>query len=300
MCWYLEVIRMHQQLGTRIGEQGALAAGRELLHKKTMAGMFRGTMIGWMKTFPEFLVKNMVLEQLKHMKMINVDASMTTSSLLLRVLASTLCVRLVTYPFEICKLRVMQFEGAKPYTGLFETARRVVMQEGFFGLFKGLSMGLVASFTYSVTMSIVSPWTHALALSLGLPIEVSQHVSRLASMFTSYPFETLKRRMASEADWIAHDARSVLPCANLSSLQLCRSIIRNSSWTDFFAGFPLQAAITLVKPLIVQASNASCNRIFLWNNGFTVSIFDATPLAGIPQHVSPDELLRLKRRDNRV
>lgn len=165
------MVRMHQQLGTSIGNSGAIAGGLTLL--KSRGGMFRGTWIGWMKTLPESLVKRLVLRSLRSGgssgafgslpgrvagatnlisgAMTNTLSSQTgghsigpeptLSGLLPRLLATTISARLITYPFEVCKLRVMQYEGPKPYSGLWDTGRRIVIEEGVTGLFKGLSMG---------------------------------------------------------------------------------------------------------------------------------------------------------------
>lgn len=323
------MVRMHQQLGTPIGIQGAYLGALSLMKKKE--SMFRGTWIGWMKTFPEFLVKNLVLSSMRAaqsggelsggqitlgsaLSRGNLSSSLslkdggitysalepTLTGMLPRVLASTISARLMTYPFEVCKLRVMQYEGPKPYSGLWDTGRRIVIEEGITGLFKGLSMGLCANVVYSLTMSLVSPWTHSLASQLGANSpELSLHVARLISTFTSYPFETIKRRLASNCAWVPLTS---LPSSSphlISPLLLFKHIIY-TDWTQLWAGFPILAFSLLFKSLLVRSSHHFFNRFFMWNNGYTVSIFDSTPLPGIPQYLQPDDLLRRKRYDARV
>jgi hypothetical protein len=290
----MEMVRMHQQLGTTIGEQGALAAALALMKGQT--SMFRGTFIGWTKTFPEFLVKNLVLSS---MRTNAPQAEPSVGGMLPRVLASTICARLITYPFEVCKLRAMQYEGSKPYTGLYDTGRRIVIEEGFLALYKGLSMGLAANIVYSITMSLISPWTHAIASQFNIPTEISMQLSRLVSMFTSYPFETLKRRLASNCDWVPITSLPASSPAQLTPIKLFSHIL-STDWTQLWAGFPLLASSLILKSVLVRTSQHYCNRIFMWNNGYTVGAFDPTPIPGIPQYVNPDDLLRRKRLDNRI
>ena len=324
------MVRMHQQLGTSIGNAGAIAGGLALV--KGRAGMFRGTWIGWMKTFPEFLVKNLVLSYMRSAgnsssfggglsSVVSGASSLSTSSLattlasqtgghslgpeptlsgmLPRVLASTISARLITYPFEVCKLRVMQYEGPKPYSGLWDTGRRIVIEEGVTGLFKGLSMGLAANIVYSLTMSVVSPWSHSLAAQFGIPAEISMHASRLISMFTSYPFETVKRRLASNCHWVPTSSLPSSSPDRITPIQLFKHMFR-TDWTQLWAGFPMLAISLVLKSFLVRTSHHAFDRFFMWNNGYTVSIFDSTPLPGIPQYLQPDDLIKRKRWDARI
>jgi hypothetical protein len=287
---------MHQQIGTSIGSQGALSGALTLI--RCHPDMFRGTWIGWMKTFPEFLVKNLVLSTLRGIG----GGSGTEPSLgglLPRVLASTISARLITYPFEVCKLRAMQYEGLKPYTGLYDTGRRIIIEEGFLALFKGLPIALAANVVYSITMSIVSPWTHSLASQFNIPTWLSMHVSRLISMFTSYPFETVKRRIASKCDWVPATSLPPYSSSDATALQLLKHMFYNN-WTQLWAGFPLMAISHISKSLIVSASQGYSNQFFMWNNGYTASIFDTTPLPGISHDIDPNTLHFRKRVDNRI
>ena len=259
--------------------------------------MFRGTFIGWAKTFPEFLVKNLVLSSMRGSSASNTEPSL--GGMLPRVLASTISARLLTYPFEVCKLRAMQYEGNRPYTGLYDTGRRIVIEEGVTGLYKGLSMGLAANVVYSLTMSIISPWSHALAAQFAIPPEISMQFSRLVSMFASYPFETVKRRLASQCQWVPVSSLPTSSPPELTPFQLFKHIFA-TDWTQLWAGFPLLASSLILKSVLVRTSQHYCNRIFMWNNGYTAGVFDNTPLPGIPQYATPDELLRRKRIDARV
>lgn len=294
MC-VVEMVRLHQQLGTTKLKDGILAGAVSLM--QSPHGMFRGTWIGWMKTFPEFLVKNLVLSSMRTAQ--GGAGEPRLAGMLPRVLASTISARLITYPFEVCKLRVMQYEGPKPYSGLYDTGRRIVIEEGISGLFKGLSMGLAANIVYSITMSLVSPWTHSLAAQFGIPPELSLHVSRLVSTLTSYPFETVKRRVAANCQWVPPSSLPASYPADPTPLNIFRQIIA-SNWMQLWAGFPLHATSLVLKPFLVRFTHLLFDRLFIWNNGYTVSIFDSTPLPGVSQFITPDELLRRKRYDNRV
>lgn len=150
-----------------------------------------------------------------------------------------------------------------------------------------------------MTMAIVCPWTHSFAAQFGVPAEISMYVSRLISMFTSYPFETVKRRLASNCQWVPLTSLPSSTIDHNSPLKLFKHMFK-TNWMQLWAGFPVLAISFVLKSLLVRTTQHALARFFMWNNGYTVSIFDSTPLKDTPQFIGPDDLIKRRRWDARA
>lgn len=200
---------------------------------------------------------------------------------------------IAAYPLEIARLRLIQQRLSNvQYYGTLDALVKISKREGPTALFTSLSN--------AVCISHVIRWSsHALvSLCTGTILNMTSW-----SVLHSPQIHRLCSSLLAAAIWFPFDA--TLKITQASSLVLDEYMRPEYVCTDYietfkrmwhsgvkrlYRGFPAYIAKTTMTGIISSISIYLCQKYWLWINGYTQGPLDATPIQGVPQHLTPAQL----------
>lgn len=140
--WLLKT-RMELQLSTNKQYSSTFHAFRKIIRNEGMFGLYKGLIPALILT-SNGAIQFMIYESLKEMLQLK-DYSIEKKSLsyfLVGVLSKSIA-STITYPYQVAKTRIQQFQNIVKYKTTLQTIRLITTNEGFLALYKGLCPNLL-------------------------------------------------------------------------------------------------------------------------------------------------------------
>lgn len=150
---------------------------------------------------------------------------------------------LASYPFDLVRCRLSAQEStARHYNGIWDCLRKIYMQEGVFGIYRGIvptMLGIApyvalnfSSFEFLKACAV--DWMDGAELNPVAKLSLSA-MSGTFSQTVTYPLDVIRRRMQMEGF-------GGKPVENHSIAQCVRSIYVKYGWRGFYKGLHLNIA----------------------------------------------------------
>lgn len=116
----------------------------------------------------------------------------------------------VTNPLWVCKTRlILEYENQKQrrYNGLADCLRKIVRNEGFNGLYKGFTPGLIGTLNGSIQFALYNSMKKWRCAYLGLPEEsrlpmtdylLFSSLSKMQSTLLTFPYQVFRTRLQDQ------------------------------------------------------------------------------------------------------
>jgi solute carrier family 25 protein 43 len=296
----LDVVKILAQVGTKDTQQGFLKTFSNVYQAEGLKAFWKGNFIACIRLFPYNAVQ---FASFNWLKIALADPNTGKLSVLNSLVAGALggiTATCITYPTDMVKTRltVAHADPSKAkYHGIVDTFRVIWKEEGFFAFYKGMSTSIigVVPFAGGTFMAYEVLENHLWGKSKDKLTPLENFINGcLAASFAqtfSFPFDTIRKKLQAQSKTV-HD--SMKPDVEFNGMMdAFVKTIKKHGPLGLWKGTTANLAKVAPYAGIMFAAFEACKRVFMYQNGFTVGPFNATPKPGVDQSLKPHELRKL-------
>ncbi|XP_028629006.1 solute carrier family 25 member 43 isoform X1 [Grammomys surdaster] len=278
--------------------QGLWATGRHVWLSEGPRALWKGNGVACLRLFPCSVVQLAAYRKFVVLFMDDLGHISQWSSIVAGSLAGMVST-IVTYPTDLIKTRLIVQNMLEPsYRGLIHALSTVYQQEGFLALYRGVSLTVLGAVPFSagsllVYMNLEKIWNGPRDRFSHLQNFANVCVAAAVSQTLSFPFDTVKRKMQAQSPYLPHYGGVDV---HFSGAADCfRQIVKTQGVLGLWNG--LTANLLKVVPYfgVMFSMFEFCKRIFLYQNGYTLSPLTYKLTPGVDQSLKPQELRELKK-----
>ncbi|GAB1302700.1 Solute carrier family 25 member 43 [Apodemus speciosus] len=295
----LELASVLAQVGkVQSHSQGLWATGRLVWLSEGPRALWKGNGVGCLRLFPCSVVQLAAYRKFVVLFMDDLGRISQWSSIVAGSLAGMVST-IVTYPTDLIKTRLIVQNMLEPsYRGLIHAFSTIYQQEGFLALYRGLSLTVLGAVPFSagsllVYMNLEKIWNGPRDRFSHSQNFANVCVAATVSQTLSFPFDTVKRKMQAQSPYLPH--RGGVDVHFSGAADCFRQIVKTQGVLGLWNG--LTANLLKVVPYfgVMFSMFEFCKRIFLYQNGYTLSPLTYKLTPGVDQSLKPQELRELKK-----
>ncbi|XP_052027151.1 solute carrier family 25 member 43 [Apodemus sylvaticus] len=295
----LELATVLAQVGkVQSHSQGLWATGRRVWLSEGPRALWKGNGVACLRLFPCSVVQLAAYRKFVVLFMDDLGRISQWSSIVAGSLAGMVSTT-VTYPTDLIKTRLIMQNMLEPsYRGLIHAFSTIYQQEGFLALYRGVSLTVVGAVPFSagsllVYMNLEKIWNGPRDRFSHLQNFTNVCMAATVSQTLSFPFDTVKRKMQAQSLYLPHCGGVDV---HFSGAADCfRQVVKTQGVLGLWNG--LTANLLKVVPYfgVMFSMFEFCKRIFLYQNGYTLSPLTYKLTPGVDQSLKPQELRELKK-----
>lgn len=278
--------------------QGLWATGRRVWLSEGPRALWKGNGVACLRLFPCSVVQLAAYRKFVVLFMDDLGRISQWSSIVAGSLAGMVST-IVTYPTDLIKTRLIVQNMLEPsYRGLIHALSTIYQQEGFLALYRGASLTVLGAVPFSagsllVYMNLEKIWTGPRDRFSHLQNFATVCVAAAVSQAVSFPFDTVKRKMQAQSPYLPHYGGVDIHFSG--AVDCFRQIVKTQGVLGLWNG--LTANLLKVVPYfgVMFGMFEFCKRIFLYQNGYTLSPLTYKLTPGVDQSLKPQELRELKK-----
>jgi len=290
----LDVIKILFQVGTNNTKNGFLNSFKILYKNEGIAAFWKGNGIACVRLFPYSAIQFSAFNQLKL-----VLGDDKKNAFIAGSTAGTIAT-VVTYPTDFVKTRLTidhadKTTGNAKYRGMIDCFRVVLKEEGALAFYKGMSTSIIgvipfSGFTFLSYEFLDRAWGKPKDQITPLQNFINGCLAASFAQTFSFPFDTIRKKLQAQNNKAGSPKyNGMIDCfvktvKSDGILGLWRGTIANLAKVAPYAG-------------IMFASYEACKRVYLYQNGYTVSPFKDEAKPGVDQSLKPNELKNLLKEN---
>ncbi|XP_022098882.1 solute carrier family 25 member 43-like [Acanthaster planci] len=292
----LDVIKVLSQVGTKETKQGFFKAFVNLYQSQGLRAFWKGNLIGCLRLSPFSTIQFSAFYKLKS-RLADENGRMSPPKALLAGSLGGMVATVVTYPTDMVKTRLIVQSTNKQrrrYRGIVHAFKLILKEEGLLAFYRGLYVSLLGSMPFSACTFLIyelldTLWDTPRYMLTPVQNFFNGCIAAAVAQTVSFPFDTIRKKLQAQS-FVMKNGGGV-------DIHPFRGMIMAFRKTNDAYGMKglwrgNTANICKIAPyagLMFMAYEA-CKRGFLFQNGYTQSLFDDTPLPGVDQTLKPDEV----------
>lgn len=167
---------------------------KSLWEEDGVKGFWRGNLAGVAKLLPQATIKYFLFEELKKRSERN-DEPISDGKRALIGATASVASQLLTYPFDVIRTRMIV--NPSQYKGIFQSIFKITNDEGYFGLYSGVST-IIGSVPYELSQYYINKMiTQHNETDTSNPLKqvLTGATSCLFSQTIAYPFDIVRKRL---------------------------------------------------------------------------------------------------------
>jgi solute carrier family 25 protein 43 len=204
-----------------------------------------------------------------------------------------------TYPTDMIKTR-LTIQHADPskakYKGMVDAFVVVYKEEGFLAFYKGLSTSIIgvipfAGGTFMAYEVLDKAWGKPKNKMSGLENFLNGCAAAAFAQTFSFPFDTIRKKLQAQSKALAAGHGDMNPDVQFNGMVDCFvQTVKKKGIFGLWAGTTANLAKVAPYAGLMFLGFETSKRFFLYQNGYTSSMFVDQPRVGVPQNIKPHEL----------
>jgi len=292
----LDVVKILAQVGTKDTKQGFLKSFGNIYKNEGLKGFWKGNGIACVRLFPYNAVQFATFTKLK---VIMADPNTGKISPLNSLLAGSvggISATVVTYPTDMVKTRltVAHSDPAKSkYKGMVHAFKLIAQEEGFLAFYKGMSTSVIgvipfAGGTFMSYEILDALWDKPKDKMTALENFINGCLAASFAQTFSFPFDTIRKKLQAQSKTVTEDMRPDVEFNGMSDAFV--QTVKKHGILGLWRGTSANLAKVAPYAGIVFAAFEFCKRVFLWQNGYTLTPWKDEAIPGVDQHKNPEQL----------
>jgi solute carrier family 25 protein 43 len=293
----LDVVKILAQVGTKETKQGFLRSFVNIYQREGIRAFWKGNGIACVRLFPYNAVQFATFNQLK-LWFSDQQGRMSEFRALVAGSLAGIAATVTTYPTDMVKTRLTVAHADKrksKYNGMIDCFRVVYREEGILAFYKGMSTSIIgvipfAGGTFMAYEFLDRVWRE---YKKGKPLNPLENFINgcLAAAFAqtfSFPFDTIRKKMQAQSHTVTDDMKPDVEFTGM--IDAFVKTVKKNGVLGLWRGTTANLAKVAPYAGIMFAAFEACKRFCVWWNGFTTSPFKDSPIPGIDQTMTPQQL----------
>jgi solute carrier family 25 protein 43 len=292
----LDVVKILAQVGTKNTEKGFLASFANIYKEEGLKGFWKGNGIACVRLFPYNAVQFATFTKLKVMM---ADPNTGGISPLKAMVAGSIggiSATVATYPTDMVKTRltVSHTDPSKAkYKGMVDAFRVIYQEEGALAFYKGLSTSIIgvipfAGGTFMAYDVLDSLWNKPKDKMTAMENFINGCLAASFAQTFSFPFDTIRKKLQAQSKTVTAEMRPDVEFDGMYDAFV--KTVQKNGILGLWRGTTANLAKVAPYAGIMFASFEFCKRVFLYQNGYTESMWQDKPIPGVDQHMNPEQL----------
>jgi solute carrier family 25 protein 43 len=292
----LDVVKILAQVGTKDTKQGFLKSFGNIYKNEGLKGFWKGNGIACVRLFPYNAVQFATFTKLKviladpNTGKINPMNSMIAGSV------GGISATVVTYPTDMVKTRltVAHSDPSKSkYKSIFHAFKVIAQEEGFWAFYKGMSTSIIgvipfAGGTFMSYEILDALWNKPKDKMTALENFINGCLAASFAQTFSFPFDTIRKKLQAQSKTVSEDMKPDVEFNGMVDAFV--QTIKKNGVLGLWKGTTANLAKVAPYAGIMFAAFEFCKRLFIYQNGYTVSPWRDEPIPGVNQHLNPEQL----------
>jgi solute carrier family 25 protein 43 len=292
----LDVVKILAQVGTKDTRQGFLKSFGNIYKNEGLKGFWKGNGIACIRLFPYNAVQFATFTKLK---VILADPNTGKISPLNSLLAGSvggISATVVTYPTDMVKTRltVAHADPSKSkYKSILHCFKVVAQEEGMMAFYKGLSTSIIgvipfAGGTFMSYEILDALWNKPKDKMTPLENFINGCLAASFAQTFSFPFDTIRKKLQAQSKTVSEDMRPDVEFNGMTDAFI--KTVQKHGILGLWKGTSANLAKVAPYAGIMFAAFEFCKRVFLWQNGYTLTPWKDEAIPGVNQHLNPEQL----------
>ncbi|XP_071504122.1 solute carrier family 25 member 43-like [Diadema antillarum] len=298
----LDVVKIRMQVGSKETlQQGFLRSFANIYTSHGVRAFWKGNLIGCLRLSPFSAVQFMAFSKCKVL-LADDTGRLTASGAMLAGALGGMTATIVTYPTDMVKTRLIvqpTDRQRRRYKGIVHAFRLILREEGLLAFYKGMFTSLLGSIPFSAGTFAAYEFLDMFSSKpryMLTPLEnfINGCLAGAIAQTLSYPFDTVRKKLQAQSRVMKNGGGVDL---NFHGMVGCyRAIKTTYGWQGFWRGNTANLCKIAPYAGFMFMTFEACKKVFLYENGYTISPYDATPICGVDQSMKPGELRMWKDR----
>lgn len=291
----LDVVKTLKQVGTPLGIKGYTQVLVNTFRDEGVMGFYKGNMTACIRLFPYSAVQFTAYELFKN-SFISLDdgaghyghfAALSAGA------AAGMIGTVAVYPLDVVKTRLTVDQKRAKYRGLGHAFRQIKVEEGFRGFRKGLVASVLGVVPFAGGMFMAY---EALDRAWGVPkwqLSWKQNffngcLASAVAQTISFPLDTVRKKMQAQSPTVSWNMRPDVKFT--STLEALVNTVKMNGLLGLWRGHFINLMRVMPFNGSMFMTYEAFRRLFLYENGYTVSPFRDQPLPNVDQNLSVEDL----------
>ncbi|CAD5110871.1 unnamed protein product [Dimorphilus gyrociliatus] len=294
VCSPLDVVKTLQQVGIGDARSGMLSTFVNQYKNEGIRAFWKGNAIASLRGFPYYALQFAAYEKFKNV-LSDKNGKISPINAMVAGSAGGVVAVIATYPMDMVKTRLTaqhaDLSKAK-YKGIVHAFKVIAAEEGALSLYKGMGTSIIgvipfAGATFMAYEILEKAWKKPKSQMTPLENFIDGCLAGAFAQTLSYPFDTIRKKLQAQSKFIEGAGPDVHFNGMIDGfVQTVRSKGVLALWNGTTAN------LIKVMPYagIMFMSFEMSKRLFLYNNGYTSSPFQDSPLPDVDQSLPPSQI----------
>jgi solute carrier family 25 protein 43 len=297
----LDVVKILAQVGTAHTQGGFIATFQNVYREEGMKAFWKGNGIACVRLFPYSAIQFSSFSKLKAILSdergkLSAFGSFTAGSI------SGIVATCAVYPTDMVKTRLTIQHGTDPskakYHGIADAFGKIYKEEGMAAFYRGMStsvLGVIpfAGGTFMAYEILSGLWGKPKSELHGWQSFTNGCLAGAFAQTFSFPFDTIRKKLQAQAKRLdgKADAKMVGADVEFNGMVDCfRQTVKKNGILGLWKGTTANLAKVAPYAGLMFLGFESAKKVFLFQNGFTVSPWSDLPKPGVDQRWTPAQL----------
>eukprot|EP00011_Vannellida_sp_DIVA3-517-6-12_P011456 CAMPEP_0114613220 /NCGR_PEP_ID=MMETSP0168-20121206/5019_1 /TAXON_ID=95228 ORGANISM="Vannella sp., Strain DIVA3 517/6/12" /NCGR_SAMPLE_ID=MMETSP0168 /ASSEMBLY_ACC=CAM_ASM_000044 /LENGTH=351 /DNA_ID=CAMNT_0001824217 /DNA_START=187 /DNA_END=1242 /DNA_ORIENTATION=+ len=291
----LDVVKTLKQVGTPLGIKGYRMVLVNTFKEEGVAGFYKGNLTACVRLFPYSAVQFTAYELFKNsFRSLDGGAGHYGHIAALSAGAAAGMIGTVAvYPLDVVKTRLTVDMKRAKYRSMAHAFRQIKVEEGFRGFRKGLVASVLGVVPFAGGMFMAY---EALDRSWGVPkwqLSWKQNffdgcLASAVAQTISFPLDTVRKKMQAQSPTVSWSMRPDITFT--STLEALVNTVKMNGVLGLWRGHFVNLMRVMPFNGSMFMTYEAFRRLFLYENGYTVSPFRDQPLPNVDQTLSVEDL----------
>ncbi|KAJ8028258.1 Solute carrier family 25 member 43 [Holothuria leucospilota] len=295
----LDVTKVLMQVGTKDTHEGLLKTFTNVYKSQGIRAFWKGNFMGCLRLVPFSAIQFSAFNQLKR-NVVDDNGRMNSIHAMMVGCMAGMVATVVTYPTDMVKTRlIVQSKQRRRYRGIAHAFALIMKEEGLLAFYRGMLVSLLgsmpfAAITFSSYETLDQIWGKPRYMYTPMQSLLNGCISAAVAQSLCFPFDTIRKKLQAQSP-VIRDGGGV-DVQFKGAIGAVRATFRRYGFAGFWRGNAANLCKIVPYSGIMFMTFEALKRSMLYENGYTVSMFDDTPKQGIDQTMQPSELVAWRKR----
>ncbi|XP_063956452.1 solute carrier family 25 member 43-like [Lytechinus pictus] len=298
----LDVVKIRMQVGTKETlQRGFLRSFGNIYSTHGVRAFWKGNLIGCLRLSPFSAVQFLAFSRCKTLLADDTGRLTATRAMMAGALGG-MAATVVTYPTDMVKTRLIVQPTAstrRRYRGIIHAFKLIIKEEGLLAFYKGMLTSLLGSIpfsagTFAAYEMLDMLWTKPRYMLTPAENFINGCLAGATAQTISYPFDTIRKKLQAQSR-VMKDGGGV-DIKFHGMVGGFKGTVAQYGWKGLWRGNVANLCKIAPYAGFMFMTFEACKKVFLYENGFTMSPYDDTPVSGVDQSLKPGELRMWKER----
>lgn len=298
----LDVVKIRMQVGTKETlQQGFFRSAGNIYSTHGVKAFWKGNLIGCLRLSPFSAIQFLAFSRVKVL-LADDTGRLTAPKAMLAGALGGMAATIVTYPTDMVKTRLIVQPTDKKrrrYRGIVHAFRLILKEEGLLAFYKGMFTSLLGSIpftagTFASYELLDMLWSKPRYMMNPLENFINGCMAGAIAQTLSFPFDTVRKKLQAQSR-VMKDGGGV-DIKFRGMIGGFKETHAKYGWRGLWRGNTANLCKIAPYAGFMFMTFEACKKVFLYENGYTLSPYDDTPVSGVDQSLKPGELKMWKER----